>query len=167
MAAVRVVEYGPQWRDDFARLNLEWIERWFTVEKADEEILGDPDTNVLKSGGAILMAVDDHDRAVGTVALKHHGDRVYELTKMAVEPGNRGEGIGRFLMDAAIDRYRQLAGDLLFLESHSKLEAALRLYETSGFQHRPAPPSPYVRADVYMVWEDGLTTEPSNGRFPD
>ncbi len=153
MAGVRVVDYEPKWRDDFARLNLEWIERWFEVEKADEEILGDPETHVLKGGGEILMAVDDHHQAVGTVALKHHGDGVYELSKMAVEPNHRGEGIGRLLIEAALERYQSLDGTLLFLESHSKLETALKLYETSGFQHRPAPPSPYARADVYMVWD--------------
>ena len=111
MADVRVVDYAPRWRDDFARLNFEWIERWFTVEKTDEDILGDPETHVLKSGGLILMAVDNDDHAVGTVAIKHHGDGRYELTKMAVEPGHRGEGIGRVLIEAALDRYGRLEGN--------------------------------------------------------
>ncbi|MEY2468735.1 MAG: putative acetyltransferase [Actinomycetota bacterium] len=153
MTDVRVVDYGPQWRDDFARLNLEWLERWFSVEPIDEAMLGDPETHILGGGGHILMAVTDDDTAVGTVALKHHGDGVYELTKMAVEPGHRGSGIGRALMTAALDRYRSLDASSLFLESNAKLENALRLYERSGFQHRPAPPSPYARADIYMVWE--------------
>ena len=28
--SVRVVDFDPRWRDDFARLNLEWLELWFT-----------------------------------------------------------------------------------------------------------------------------------------
>ena len=157
MSDVRVVDYDPRWRDDFARLNLEWLERYFAVEPIDEQVLGDPDTHVLQHGGLILMAITDDGNAVGTVALKHHGDGVYELTKMAVEPGHQGQHIGRQLMTAVLDRYRALEADgtVLFLESNRKLATALNLYETSGFVHRPAPPSPYARADVYMVWEGG------------
>jgi putative acetyltransferase len=152
--AIRVIDYGPEWAADFARLNLEWLERWFTVEDIDRDVLGDPDTHILRGGGLILMAVTgDPDRAVGTVALKHHSDGVYELSKMAVEPGHRGTGVGRDLMTAVLDRYRRLDGHRLFLESNSRLAPALRLYESVGFRHRPAPPSPYARADVYMVWE--------------
>ena len=59
MADVRVVDYDSSMAATTSqRLNLEWIERWFTVERADEEILGDPETHVLKGGGLILMAVD-------------------------------------------------------------------------------------------------------------
>ena len=98
------------------------------------------------------------DRALGTVALKHEGDGVYELTKMAVAPEARGFGIGRLLMDAALDLYRTLDARELFLESSSKLAPALRLYERAGFRHHPAPRagSHYARADVHMIWEPVL-----------
>ena len=43
---VRVVEFEPRWRSDFARLNIEWIERWFSVEPADRELLDDPEGHV-------------------------------------------------------------------------------------------------------------------------
>ena len=104
----------------------------------------------------MLLAIDAHDNAIGTVALKHEGDGVYELTKMAVDPAQQGRGIGRRLLERAIDAYRQCEGRELFLESSSKLDTALRLYESAGFRHRPAPRpgSHYARADVYMVFED-------------
>jgi putative acetyltransferase len=155
---IRIVDYGPRWRADFARLNLEWLQRWFAVEPIDREVLHDPETHLLTGGGRVLFAIATADagtqRAVGTVALKHHGDGVYELTKMAVAPEARGHGVGRRLMVAALDTYRALAGRELFLESSSKLGPALRLYESVGFVHHPAPRpgSHYARADVYMVW---------------
>ena len=41
----------------------------------------------------------------------------------------------------------------MYLESHSSLEVALGLYERAGFVHEARPaPSPYQRADVYMVF---------------
>jgi len=128
------------------------------VEPFDEEVLGNPERHILADGGRILFALHgerDRMRAVGTVALRHDGDGVYELTKMAVEPGLRGGGIGRALLLAAIELYQQLQGRELYLESSSVLEPALRLYESAGFVHHPAPRpgSHYDRADVHMVWE--------------
>lgn len=154
-APIRIVDYAPQWRADFARLNLEWLERWFTVEPIDREVLRDPETHILDHGGRVLFAIDADGRAVGTVALKHEGDGVYELTKMAVDPTLRGSGIGRRLMEGALATYQALGGRELFLESSLKLAPALALYESVGFRHRPAPRpgSHYARADVYMVWQ--------------
>lgn len=155
----RIVDYAPCWRDDFARLNLEWLQRWFVVEPIDREVLADPETHILAAGGRVLFAIDDAGRAVGTVALKHEGDGVYELTKMAVEPGLRGGGVGRLLMQRALDVFRGLDGRELFLESSSQLAPALRLYESVGFVHHPAPRpgSHYARADVYMIWDSRIS----------
>jgi putative acetyltransferase len=155
--AIRIVDYDPRWRADFARLNIEWLERWFVVEPIDRAVLSDPETHVLAGGGRLLFAVDGNDRALGTVALLHEGGGVYELTKMAVAPEARGRGIGRLLMAGALDAWRRLGGRELFLESSSKLRPALALYESIGFRHRPAPRpgSHYARADVYMVYEPG------------
>ena len=154
---IRVVGYAPRWREDFAALNIEWLQRWFVVEPFDREVLGNPERYILADGGRILFAVDTADRALGTVALMRAGDGVYELTKMAVAPHARGRGIGRLLMDAALRLYRGLDARELFLESSSKLAPALALYESVGFRHHPAPRagSHYARADVHMVWEPG------------
>jgi ribosomal protein S18 acetylase RimI-like enzyme len=161
--AVRVVDFEPRWRDDFARLNMEWLERWFTVEPEDREVLGDPETHVLASGGRVLFAVDESDRVLGTVALMRHEDGLVELTKMAVEPELRGAGIGRKLMAAAIEAFAQMGGRELFLESNTRLAPALKLYESAGFRHQPTlrPGSHYQRADVYMVWEPNVGSDPA------
>lgn len=152
---IRVVGFDPRWREDFATLNLEWLQRWFVVEPFDREVLGNPEHYILADGGRILFAVDAADRALGTVALMHAGDGVYELTKMAVAPDARGGGIGRLLMDEALRLYRSLGAQELYLESSSKLAPALALYESVGFRHHPAPRpgSHYARADVHMIWE--------------
>ena len=157
-ADLQIVEFAPRWRDDFARLNLEWLQRWFVVEPIDHEVLHDPETHLLAGGGRILFALRGGgaaQHAVGTVALRHDGDGVYELTKMAVAPEQRGAGIGRALLQASIALYRGLGGRELYLESSSMLSPALHLYESAGFVHHPAPRpgSHYARADVHMIWQ--------------
>ena len=149
---LEILDFAPQHAGSFDRLNREWLESLFEVEPIDEAILTDPQGTIIADGGVILFARYGAD-IVGTVALKYQGDKVYELTKMAVTPEARGGGIGRALLDAAVKRFEALCGSHLYLESHSSLGAAIHLYEAAGFAHEPRPaPSEYARADVYMVY---------------
>lgn len=149
---VEIVDYEPALSSRFRDLNVEWLERYFRVEPIDRKILGDPGGQIIAGGGAILFARLGGE-VVGTVALKHHGDGVYELTKMAVTADCQGAGIGRKLLQACLEKYREIGGRRLYLESHSSLKAAVGLYESAGFAHAPPPnPSEYERADVYMVF---------------
>ncbi len=75
---------------------------------------------------------------------------------MAVTDNAQGLGIGRLLLNACIDTYREVGGTRLFLESHDSLVPALKLYESGGFEHAPSPDaaSPYARSNVYMVFKE-------------
>lgn len=152
-AEVEVHPFRAEWAQHFERINIEWLERWFTVEPVDREMLSKPQKYVIDNGGAILFAVLDGE-VIGTAALLHEGGGVFELSKMAVETGFRGIGAGRKLLDAAIAEYKRRGGTTLFLESNSRLKPALTLYESAGFVHQPAPRpgSHYARADVYMIF---------------
>lgn len=155
MPAFEIVDFASRYADAFDRLNREWLDKYFRVESIDQAVLTDPAGTIIAQGGAILFACAG-DEVLGTVALKHQGERVFELTKMAVTARAQGRGIGRALLCAAIDRYAALGGTRLYLESHSSLATAIRLYENAGFVHEEPPaPSEYQRADVYMVYRPG------------
>jgi ribosomal protein S18 acetylase RimI-like enzyme/DNA-binding MarR family transcriptional regulator len=151
--AIEIIPFEPRYRDDFKRLNLEWLERYFYVEAIDAEVLSQPETSILAPGGFIFLARHG-DEIVGTSALLKDGDR-FELTKMAVTERYQGLGIARRLLAAAIAQFEKTRARELFLESNSKLARAIALYEANGFHHaeRPGGPSHYVRSDVYMVYD--------------
>ena len=137
----------------FGRLNEEWISSLFALEDKDREPLADPFGHYVEPGGDVLLARDCEDRVIGCVALEPVGEGVFELSKMAVAPAERGRGTGRRLMNAAIDRARALGASSLFLGSNRRLATAVGLYESVGFRHVPREhvgPLPYTRADVFM-----------------
>lgn len=136
----------------FRTLNEEWISRHFTLEARDVETLADPEGSILRKGGHIFMVHSGHE-AVGCVALIPMSDGVYELSKMAISPRLRGRGIGRRLLQHAIDQARLIGARSLFLGSSTKLPNAVHLYESMGFRHvqpETLPPMPYTRANVFM-----------------
>lgn len=145
-----VAEFADRWTSEFARLNYEWIEKFFTVEKHDREILENPKEFVIEPGGQIFIALV-HGRAAGTVAMIPADDRVVELTKMAVSPAYQGLGVGDRLMEKCIEFAKANAFATIFLETHSSLVPAIALYHKHGFAEVPCDPnSLYARADVRM-----------------
>ncbi len=157
--AVEIVPFESQYRDDFKRLNVEWLEKYFYVEAIDDQVLSNPETAILEAGGQILLArLRGEGTIVGTCALIKAGRGRFELSKMAVSARYQGLGIGKKLLRAALARFRQLGARQLFLESHHKLKTAVAMYEAHGFVHAPRPKGPrhYQRSDVYMIYrEDG------------
>jgi ribosomal protein S18 acetylase RimI-like enzyme len=150
---VRIVPFEPELREHFYRLNAAWLEKYFYLEEIDHRVLSSPEREILEPGGAIFFACAGEE-VVGTCALMRHPRGRYELTKMAVAESHQGQGIGRLLLQAAIADFGKRKGKTLFLESSSKLQPALHLYESLGFEHQPAkrPGSHYRRSDVYMIW---------------
>lgn len=147
-----IVDYDERYGDAFARLNIEWLQKYFVVEPIDREVLANPRRCIIEPGGAVLYACVA-GLVAGTVALKAAGPGVFELTKMAVTRDCQGRGIGRELLCAAVARFHELGGNRLYLESNSALAPALALYESAGFRHETPPSrSDYARADVYMVY---------------
>jgi DNA-binding MarR family transcriptional regulator/predicted GNAT family N-acyltransferase len=153
-AGVEVVPFDPALREHFRRLNQQWLERHFRVEDVDRALFADPEGMILAQGGAIFFALYAGE-VIGTCALLHEGEGVYELSKMGVDENFRGLGAGRRLLDAAIAEYHQRGGTRLFLESNSRLVRALGMYQRAGFVRKEGirPGSHYERADVYMVYE--------------
>jgi len=150
-APVRIVPFQPALAPHFARLNREWIERFFVLEPADVAVLSDPVAAIIDPGGMIFFALVG-DAVVGTCAVMPHGPGTLELAKMAVSPAAQGRGIGRLLGEACIDFARATPARTLMLASNSTLTPAIHLYEQLGFRHAPMPPgNEYARADVYMV----------------
>lgn len=149
--ALEIVQFRPELAADFTRINLEWIERLFTVEAADRKVLDHPEGAIIAKGGMIFFAIED-GIVLGTgAAIRIDADR-YELAKMGVTPAAQGRGLGRLIGEAAIAFARERGARQIELLTNSSLAPAIVLYEKLGFEHRPMPAnSDYVRSDVYMV----------------
>ncbi len=153
---VTIISFNEKYSDDFARLNFEWLERYFYIEDYDREILTNPKKYILDKGGYILFALIG-DKAVGTVALIKRGEGIFELSKMGVTEDYQGKRIGKRLMNACIEYVKQIGCKQLFLDSSRKLAPAITMYTKFGFKEIPVPEdTPYERCDIRMELESSL-----------
>ncbi len=151
---VEIIDYDPKYANEFVRINVHWVEKYFRMEAVDKKVLYEHQENILDKGGHIFFAKLG-EKIVGACALKKEPNGVYELTKMGVDEDVQGKGIGKKLMQAVIKKYKKLNGSRLYLETNSILDNAIRLYKRHDFidQGQPKSGTEYERADVYMIWE--------------
>ncbi|MEM1215048.1 MAG: GNAT family N-acetyltransferase, partial [Bacteroidota bacterium] len=105
---------------------------------------------ILDQGGYIFIALFEGE-PLGAVAMIRMEDDTYELAKMGVRPAGQGKGIGFLLGQAVIEKAKVLGAKRLYLETNSRLQPAIRLYEKLGFNRLlNKVPSPYARSNVQM-----------------
>ncbi|MEP1078976.1 MULTISPECIES: bifunctional helix-turn-helix transcriptional regulator/GNAT family N-acetyltransferase [unclassified Leptolyngbya] len=147
--AIKILDYTPDYQQNFKQLNCAWIEKYFILEDADYESLDHPDKKILQPGGHIYLA-QYNGEIVGTCALIKMTDDTFELAKMAVSEEAQGKGIGWQLGQAAITKARELGAKTLYLESSTILEPAIKLYQKLGFRKVTGRPTPYKRCNIQM-----------------
>lgn len=134
----------------FAELNIAWIKDLHVVEPSDQNMYDHPE--IYTQGRNSVFSVHMDGQVAGVCALKEDEDGKFELTKMAVDPGFQGRGIGKIIMDAVESYARDEMGlSHIYLISNTKNAAALRLYERCGWRVSFEGPHPkYARADIGM-----------------
>lgn len=136
--------------NDFKMLNVEWLETYFEVEPYDELVLSNPQTEIIDHGGSIFMVVLE-GKTIGTFAFIKKGKGLYEFSKMAVTPKERGKGYGNLIMQFAIRYAEQHHWRSLILYSSTILENSIYLYSKYGFKEVPIDLGiKYARGNIKM-----------------
>lgn len=150
MKAVNIIPFESRYADDFARLNVEWLEKFFVVEPHDVDLLERCEETIINKGGYIFFAKVG-DTVAGTFSLIKSSDGIYELGKMAVSPQYQGNKIGQQLLEFCIAFAKQNQWKKILLYSNRKLENAIYIYRKYGFieiQQEKNPP--YQRSNIKM-----------------
>jgi GNAT superfamily N-acetyltransferase len=151
--APRVWRAGPDEAEEVARLMIAFRDHMGMSWPSDnaflagvERLLEDPGTEFL------LAAPHEGAPAAGVVQLRFRwgiwragGDMLIE--DLFVEEHARGAGVGRALVEGALQRARERDARRAELDVNEANEGALRLYGSFGFS---ATENPYGARDLYM-----------------
>ena len=88
-----------------------------------------------------FVALDEADRVIGGVGVDEFAGipDCAEIQKLYLDDSAKGKGCGRELMKLAEDWARKAGYKRLYLETHSNLTAAMKLYEKLGFRQIERP----------------------------
>lgn len=115
---------------DLARL-VALEEASFTVDRMSRRSLR---RLLLGNTADVLLAEDPGGALLGAaVLLRRKGSRRERLYSLAVDPGARGRGVGRILLEAVLARARSRGAWAVGLEVRADNHAAIALYRSMGF----------------------------------
>lgn len=149
---IRMEPYTPAYSPYFTKLNVAWVEHYFSLEEADKRVLFHPQEEVIDKGGHIYFALAN-DQVAGTFALLPYEKDVMELSKMTVDEAFRGQKIARRMLQFCLEEARRLQLKKVILFSNKILEPAIHLYQDIGFSEVPLGSSVYSRSDIRMEIE--------------
>ena len=134
----------------FKALNIEWLKTFFVVEPYDYLVLNNPSKEIIETGGEIFM-VSIEGNIIGTFAFLKKEEKLFEFSKMAVTPSERGKGYGNKMVQFAIEYSRKKQWNTLILYSSTILENSIHLYRKYGFVEVPIDPDiKYARGNIKM-----------------
>lgn len=96
-----------------------------------------------------FVAVNEKGQVTGGVGIAEFEGMTEcaELQKLYLADSEKGKGYGRELMKIAEDWAREAGYKQLYLETHSNLQTAMKLYEKLGF-HQIAKPKAVVHSTM-------------------
>jgi len=100
---------------------------------------------------AQYFVLEDEDKLIGGVGIAPFDEDICELQKIYLEKEYRGQGLGEKLLETALYYAKEHYGSI-YLETHSSLKGALKLYEKFGFVslEQPHEKSVHSAMDVWM-----------------
>ena len=89
--------------------------------------------------GRAYYVLLENGRAMGGIGLAEFRDDCCELQKLYLADAVKGQGLGYEMIRFIEDRARELGYGRIYLETHTNLQAAIHIYERSGYRQIPRP----------------------------
>jgi GNAT superfamily N-acetyltransferase len=103
-----------------------------------------------------IWIVDDEDDIAGSIGIVAADDNTAQLRWFLLSPALRGQGIGREMIQQAVEFARAAGYDSIFLWTVRGLEAAAALYQEAGFELSEEKPGAhwgaYVIEQRFDLW---------------
>jgi putative acetyltransferase len=119
---------------------------------ATDADLADIEKSYFERGGTFFVLEDHEGSIIGAYGLYPIEGQTCELRKMYLRKSHRGMGLGKFLLDSALAKAKELGFNTVTLETASVLKEAIALYESYGFAQY-APDHMSQRCDQAYVLE--------------
>lgn len=88
----------------------------------------------LKSGGEFTVLLRDQN-IIGFFALLPADNYQVELKRLYLTAAERGKGLGKYLLEMALNRAKEDGHHRIYLETTSKFKEAVGLYRKNGFDN--------------------------------
>jgi DNA-binding MarR family transcriptional regulator/N-acetylglutamate synthase-like GNAT family acetyltransferase len=130
---INIVQYNRKYKSDFTKLNYEWLEKYFELDKEDRRILKNPEKEIIKKGGEIFFAILS-ENVVGTCSVTKIDDTSFNIKNICVTEKEKGRQIGKKLALTSIGYAVEKDAERITININNKFNTALNLFRGLGFK---------------------------------
>lgn len=132
---MNIIEYDKKYKNEFIRLNTEWLNRFFMVEPVDQDMM-DRVEELIENGAMVYFAIEN-DKVLATCMAMPIKENHWEICKLAAQNQYTGTGAGSAVFKASMDYAIKKGAEKLSLISCRSLSPAIHIYEKFGFKEVP------------------------------
>lgn len=132
---MKIIKYEPKYRKDFIDLNTAWLNRFYTVEPFDQDMMDRVD-ELIANGGMVYFALENGKVLATCMTIPLNGG-TWEMCKLAAAGQYTGTGAGSAVFKACMDYAIDHGAEKLVLISCRALEVAIHIYKKFGFKEIP------------------------------
>jgi putative acetyltransferase len=111
---------------------VDWLGLDLSFQNFDKEINNLSEMYSEPNGGLVLAYLND--KTVGVTGIRRFDNKDCELKRMFVSEGYRNLGIGRLLLEHAIELAQNQNYNKIKLDTSDTMKAAIKLYMDYGFE---------------------------------
>ncbi|MDR1995440.1 carbonate dehydratase [Azonexus sp.] len=113
-----------------------WLGVDLSYQNFDQEMASLPGAYAMPEGRLFFAEIDG--RPAGCVGVRRFSEGICEMKRLYVDPAERGHGVGRALVLAAIKSAKEIGYKRLLLDTLPNMRMAVKLYRELGFNEAPA-----------------------------
>ncbi len=149
---MNIIEYEKKYKNEFIRLNTEWLNRFFMVEPVDQDMM-DRVEELIENGAMVYFAIENDKVLATCMAMPVKGNH-WEICKLAAQNQYTGTGAGSAVFKASMDYAVRKGAKKLSLISCRSLSPAIHIYEKFGFKEVPLDKAFWgaEKADIEMEY---------------
>ena len=146
---MKVIEYNSNYKKDFIKLNLAWINALFQVEEEDEKVLYNIE-DYIRNGANVFFTIED-DEVIACCMVEPLRDDMWEISKFAARNLGTGKNAGSLCLVEALKYGIKNGAKLFEIVTNTKCFKAIHIYSKYGFMQIEEPiVNPYKRGNYFM-----------------
>lgn len=133
---MKIIDFNDKYKDDVVDfiLNIQNIEFNVNIKLEEQPEINDVHKNFISLGGGFWLAIDEHDRLIGTIGLHRLSPEVAILKKFFIKKESRGHKVGLQLYKKLIS-FAESEGVLqIYLDTPATARGARNFYIKAGFK---------------------------------
>lgn len=128
-----IIPYDKKYKEDFIRLNSNWIEKLFEIEQIDIDSFNAIDDKI-KNGANIFFNIEDDVVIACAMIEPFIGNDIWEISKVAAINLGSKRHASYPLIEKCISYAKEHGAKEIKIITNSKCEAAIHVYEKFGFK---------------------------------